>query len=106
MGGAVSHGRKVRFFGPGTIAELFSPRDLPRANGIILMTTFLAIIFGTVLAGGLKKVLTGEDGSVQNLWLGLLVCVGIAVLGTITSLFVQVPAAQPDIKFTADWYQR
>lgn len=99
-------GAQSAFFGPGKygiLPELFSPRDLPRANGIILMTTFLAIIFGTVLAGGLKKVLTGEDGSVQNLWLGLLVCVGIAVLGTITSLFVRkVPAAQPDIKFTAD----
>ncbi len=99
-------GTQSAFFGPGKygiLPELFSPRDLPRANGIILMSTFLAIIFGTVLAGGLKKVLTGADGSTQNLWLGLLVCAGIAVIGTLTSLLVRkVPPAQPDIKLTAD----
>ena len=98
-------GTQSSFFGPGKygiLPELFPNRDLPRANGIILMTTFLAIIFGTVLAGGLKKLLT-TDGSNQNLWLALLVCVGIAILGTLTSLMVRkVPAAQPGIKLTAD----
>ncbi len=99
-------GTQSAFFGPGKygiLPELFPARDLPRANGIILMSTFLAIIFGTVLAGGLKEVLTGAEGSTRNLWLGLLVCVGIAVAGTLTSLLVRrVPAAQPGIQLTAD----
>jgi MFS family permease len=99
-------GTQSAFFGPGKygiLPELFPARDLPRANGLILMSTFLAIIFGTVLAGGLKELLTGAEGSTQNLWLGLLVCVGIAVLGTLTSLLVRkVPAAQPEIRLTAD----
>ncbi|MEO8269704.1 MAG: MFS transporter [Aureliella sp.] len=98
-------GTQSAFFGPGKygiLPELFSHRELPRANGIILMTTFLAIIFGTVLAGGLKELLT-SDGSNRNLWLALLVCVGIAILGTLTSLMVRkVPPAQPGIKLTAD----
>ena len=98
-------GTQSAFFGPGKygiLPELFTHRELPRANGIILMTTFLAIIFGTVLAGGLKELLT-SDGSNQNLWLALLVCVGIAILGTLTSLMVRkVPPAQPGIKLTAD----
>lgn len=98
-------GTQSAFFGPGKygiLPELFPNRDLPRANGIILMTTFLAIIFGTVSAGGLKVLLTA-GGSNQNLWLALLVCVGIAILGTLTSLMVRkVPPAQPGIKLTAD----
>ncbi len=99
-------GSQSAFFGPGKygiLPELFSPRDLPRANSLILMSTFLAIIFGTVLAGGLKEVLTGAGGSTQNLWLGLLVCVGIAIAGTLTSLLVRkVPAGQPGIPLTTD----
>ena len=98
-------GTQSAFFGPGKygiLPELFTHRELPRANGIILMTTFLAIIFGTVSAGGLKVLLTA-GGSNQNLWVALLVCVGIAILGTLTSLMVRkVPPAQPGIKLTAD----
>ncbi len=42
------------FFGPGKygiLPEMLRERDLPRANGWIVMTTFLAIIFGTACAG-------------------------------------------------------
>src|SRR5690606_31184128 len=75
----------------------------PRANGIILMTTFLAIIFGTVLAGGLKEVLVGDDGSARGLSGALAVCVGIAVAGTLTALVIRrLPAAQPALKYSAD----
>lgn len=99
-------GLQSAFFGPGKygiLPELFRDEDLPRANGIILMTTFLAIIFGTVLAGGLKDMLVGESGSNQSLWMGLIVCAGIAILGAITSLLVRsTPAAQPGMKLTAD----
>lgn len=99
-------GTQSTFFGPGKygiLPELFPARELPRANGIILMTTFLAIIFGTVLAGGLKELLVGETNSTQNLWMALLICVGIAIAGTLTSLLVRkVPAAQPEAKLTPD----
>ncbi len=99
-------GTQSSFFGPGKygiLPELFRARDLPRANGLILMTTFLAIIFGTVFAGGLKDLLTDQDGSASGLWLGLLVCVGIAAAGLLTSLLVRkVPAAQPQMPLTID----
>lgn len=42
------------FFGPvkyGMIAELVSPKDLARANGIINMATNVAVIVGTLVAG-------------------------------------------------------
>ena len=86
------------FFGPpkyGILPELFAGRDLPRANGLIQMTTFLAIIFGTALAGVLKDRLAGQ------LWIISAGCVGIAVLGTLTSLFIRrTPTAEPDAPFT------
>ncbi len=87
------------FFGPpkwGILPELFAKRDLPQANGIMLMTTFLAIIFGTALAG----VLADWFG-IQRLWLASAACLLVAVLGTLTSLLIRkLPAASPGLPFS------
>jgi len=92
-------GTHSAFFGPGKygiLPELFAERDLPKANGIVLMTTFLAIIFGTALAG-LLRYLLGDD----RLWLASIACLLIAVGGTQTALLVRpVPAADPKLQFT------
>lgn len=101
-------GTHSAFFGPskyGILPEMLRPRDLPRANGIILMTTFLAIIFGTVLAGFLCDLALEEgqplEASAHRLWVASVVCTGIAVAGTLTSLLVRrVSAAMPDLRFT------
>jgi MFS family permease len=89
-------GTHSAFFGPakyGILPEMLRPADLPRANGLFLMLTFLAIIFGTAAAGYL---LTYSGGRV---WLGSLVCIAIAIVGTLTSLAVRrLPPAQPDLK--------
>ncbi len=89
-------GAQSAFFGPakyGILPEMLRAEDLPRANGFILMMTFLAIIFGTGAAGVLLKEFQGQ------LWIGSLVCISIAVVGTITSLLVRrVPPANPDLK--------
>jgi len=98
-------GTHSAFFGPGKygiLPELFRDADLPRANGVILMTTFLAIIFGTASAGFLGGLLYDAAGErvPQRLWIGSLFCIGIAVLGTITSLLVRpIPPAVPNLKF-------
>jgi acyl-[acyl-carrier-protein]-phospholipid O-acyltransferase/long-chain-fatty-acid--[acyl-carrier-protein] ligase len=98
-------GTHSAFFGPGkygVLPELFHEQDLPRANGVILMTTFLAIIFGTASAGLLGDLLYNAAGErvPERLWIGSLFCVGIGILGTIASLLVrQVPAAVPSLKF-------
>lgn len=88
-------GTHSAFFGPGKygiLPEMLRERDLPRANGFMLMTTFLAIIFGTVVAGLLLA--TGR------LWAASTACVAIAVIGTITSFGVRrVAAANPNLKF-------
>ena len=51
-------GTHSAFFGPskyGILPELFRERDLPQVNGMIQMTTFLAIICGAALAGFIKE---------------------------------------------------
>ncbi len=103
-------GTHSAFFGPGKygiLPELFRSKDLARANGLILMTTFLAIIFGTVLAGVLGDLLLTADAngnvSAKPLWIGSLVCIGIALLGTMTSLLVRrTKRAQPNAVLKAE----
>ncbi|REJ89438.1 MAG: MFS transporter [Planctomycetota bacterium] len=89
------------FFGPskyGILPELFAKHDLPAVNGMIQMTTFLAIIFGMAVCGAAKQWLT-ESGI--GLWVLSAGCVGVAVIGTGTSLFVRrTPVAQPGLRLT------
>jgi acyl-[acyl-carrier-protein]-phospholipid O-acyltransferase/long-chain-fatty-acid--[acyl-carrier-protein] ligase len=100
-------GAQSAFFGPskyGILPELFRGTDLPRANGIVIMTTFLAIIFGTATAGVLGDLLVEHlpEGGVnaKGLWIGSLACIGIAILGTITSVVIRhTPRAVPNLKF-------
>jgi acyl-[acyl-carrier-protein]-phospholipid O-acyltransferase/long-chain-fatty-acid--[acyl-carrier-protein] ligase len=88
-------GTHSAFFGPGKygiLPEMLHEEDLPRANGFILMLTFLAIIFGTGLAGALAA-----DG---RLWLASGCCILIAVIGTATSFLVRrLPPANPGLQF-------
>ncbi|MFO0915144.1 MAG: MFS transporter [Pirellulales bacterium] len=93
------------FFGPnkyGILPELFASTDLPKANGVVLMTTFLAIIFGTVAAGFLGDSLIPAGQAIVDaapkLWVGSAICVGIAITGTWTSLWIRpVAPAHPDL---------
>jgi MFS family permease len=90
-------GTHSAFFGPakyGILPEMLRPSDLPSANGLLLMSTFLAIIFGTVVAGVLLKYFG------DRLWVASVSCMSIAVVGTISALWVrQVPPANPHLKF-------
>ena len=78
-------GAHSAFFGPakyGILPEMIRPSDLPRANGVFLMLTFLAIIFGTAVAGILAASSSAAGcGSARSC------CMAIAVVGTITALF-------------------
>ena len=90
-------GTHSAFFGPakyGILPEMLRPRDLPSANGLLLMSTFLAIIFGTVVAGVLLKYFG------HQLWVASVSCMTIAVIGTISALWVRrVPPANSNLKF-------
>jgi acyl-[acyl-carrier-protein]-phospholipid O-acyltransferase/long-chain-fatty-acid--[acyl-carrier-protein] ligase len=91
-------GTHSAFFGPpkwGILPELFAKRDLPQANGIMLMTTFLAIIFGT--ASGVLA----DWFDVQRLWIASAACLVVAVLGTQTALVIRkLPAISPGLPFS------
>ena len=90
-------GTHSAFFGPGkygVLPELFRERDLPAANGIVLMSTFLAIIFGSALAGVLMDWWSGR------LWLAGMICMGIAIFGVLTALIIRrIPASAPESRF-------
>lgn len=98
------------FFGPGKygiLPEMLPNAHLPRANGMMLMTTFLAIIFGTATAGLLGTWFVDETAIPElravGLWRGSLICVGIAGLGTLTSLLIRrLPAAEPQLRLHLD----
>ena len=99
-------GTHSAFFGPGKygiLPELFRGSDLPRANGIMVMTTFLAIILGTGTAGLLKNMLvtpTAGGLNASQLWMGSLTCIGIAIVGTCAALNIRpTPRAVPNLKF-------
>lgn len=90
------------FFGPskyGILPELFAEHDLPQANGIIQMTTFLAIIFGAALCGASKDYL--QEAGI-GLWVVSAGSMVLAIVGTLTSLLVRrTPVARPDLRLTA-----
>lgn len=93
-------GAQSAIFGPskyGILPELFRHDKLLPANGAVQMTTFLAIIFGTVCAGvALDQIRT-------SLWIGSFIAVGIAVAGTIAALLIpKTPVAEPLLKIRAD----
>ena len=85
------------FFSPakyGVLPEILPEKDLSRANGILEMTTFMAIILGTSLGGTLYQHWKGEPGLLN------LVLIGVAVLGFLCSLGIpKVPAAAPQTPF-------
>jgi acyl-[acyl-carrier-protein]-phospholipid O-acyltransferase/long-chain-fatty-acid--[acyl-carrier-protein] ligase len=74
---------QATFFSPakyGILPEVLPERDLSRANGVLEMSTFVAIVVGT--AGGSVMFDLWRD----RLWLVGMVVVGVAVAGTIASL--------------------
>jgi acyl-[acyl-carrier-protein]-phospholipid O-acyltransferase/long-chain-fatty-acid--[acyl-carrier-protein] ligase len=90
-------GSHSAIFGPakyGILPEMVRSRDLPRFNGVIQMTTFLSLIFGIWIGGVLV------DAWHAQLWKAIMVCVLIAVAGTVASFWVRrTPIAQRDSKF-------
>ena len=95
-------GGQSALFGPSKYAilpELFSKKLLLPVNGAVQMTTFLAIIFGMVLAGVALDLLE------NSLWHASVIAVGIAITGTLTSLLItHTPAARPDLPLRTETF--
>ena len=84
---------QATFFSPakyGILPEMLPDRDLSRANGVLEMSTFMAIVLGTAIGGYLFEAMRA------HLWLIGVLVVGVAVVGTALSFRIpHVPAAAP-----------
>lgn len=92
-------GTQSAFFGPskyGVIPEIVKADRLIPANGMITMTTFLAVLTGQALAGPLMDAF-GPRADVPRLWVPGLFCVGFAVIGTVMVYGMRpLPAMNPN----------
>ncbi len=81
----------------GTIPELLDESTIAAGNGVFNLATLSATVIGMALGGWLSDVTARGQ---QNLWVAGVVLVGIAVIGTVFSLFVKsLPAANRHAKF-------
>ena len=84
-------------FGPskyGLLPELLPDEELSWGNGILELTTFIAIIAGTVFGSFLAQTFRGREA-----WAGVIFA-GLTVFGCLTSLLIsRVPAGDPAKKF-------
>jgi acyl-[acyl-carrier-protein]-phospholipid O-acyltransferase/long-chain-fatty-acid--[acyl-carrier-protein] ligase len=89
---------QATFFSPakyGIIPELLGDKDLSRANGLLEMSTFVAIVLGTTVGGEVFEIWQGDP------WITGGILIVIAVLGSIASLFIgKVPASKPGVPFS------
>ncbi len=84
-------GLHAAFFGPakyGILPEMLPDKDLSRGNGLLEMSTFVAIIMGTSIGGAIFAMWK------HNLPLIGVLMIGIAILGSLASLRItRVPAS-------------
>jgi acyl-[acyl-carrier-protein]-phospholipid O-acyltransferase / long-chain-fatty-acid--[acyl-carrier-protein] ligase len=90
-------GAQAAYFGPskyGIIPELISEKRISWANGILELTTFVAIILGTFIGAVLMQLFKPQ---LQN---GMYILACLSIVGVVSSLFItRVPAAAPDKSF-------
>ncbi len=95
-------GAQSALFSPskfGCIPEIVHADRIPAANGIIGMTTMVAVILGTV-AGGVLYSLTVPAGT-TSWWISAAALVGVASLGLVVSLWIgPLRAANPGRPFS------
>jgi acyl-[acyl-carrier-protein]-phospholipid O-acyltransferase/long-chain-fatty-acid--[acyl-carrier-protein] ligase len=88
---------QATFFSPakyGILPEVLPDRDLSRANGLLEMSTFVAIVAGTAIGSYVFGVSRGQ------LWITGLAVLAIAIIGTATSFGIaETPAAAPGAPF-------
>src|SRR5262249_30673627 len=86
-------GTQATFFSPakyGIVPEIVADEDLSRANGLLEMSTFLAIVLGTAIGGPLLVAWRGHPA-----WIGVGLT-AVAVCGTLAAARIpHVAAANP-----------
>ncbi len=94
-------GAQSALFGPskmGVIPELVRSDRISWANGLVGLSTVVAVVLGTI-AGNLLFTVTGPDGLTRT-WVAAAALVGVAGLGWLASLGIRrVSAAAPERPF-------
>ena len=97
-------GSQAALFSParaGCVPELLKPELLSKANGMFGLATVSATVLGTA-AGSYLADITGDKG-LERWWLSGLVIVGVAAIGTLTTLVIPaIAAGDPKRKFPWD----
>ena len=95
-------GAQSALFAPakiGTIPELLDESTILTGNGLFNLATLSATIIGMFLGAVVSDT---TAGGTQNIYIAAITLIGIAVVGTILSFFVQtLPAANKAAKFPA-----
>lgn len=96
LGALFLMGTQSAFFGPakyGILPEMLPRVHLSRANGVILMTTFVSIILGNAAAG------FARDEYSNAAYVPAFGCIFLACMGTFASLGIRrLPPARPALK--------
>ena len=100
-------GSQAAMFSParaGSIPELLKPELISKANGFFTLATVIASVIGMVVGNALADTLSpGQPGGLDRWWLSAAVLIGVAVLGTLTSLPINhLPPGDPTRKFPWD----
>ncbi len=94
-------GAQSALFGPaklGSIPEMLKAEKISAANGFMGLVTIVASVLGFVV-GNFLFGLTGPDGR-TNLWISATTLIGLATIGTCSSLMIaRLPAANPEKPF-------
>jgi acyl-[acyl-carrier-protein]-phospholipid O-acyltransferase/long-chain-fatty-acid--[acyl-carrier-protein] ligase len=97
-------GAQSAMFSParsGSIPEIVDPALISKANGLFALATVIATVIGMVIGNWLADQ-TAPKG-MTNIWLSAVVLIGIAIIGTLTSLLITPqPAGDPTRKFPWD----
>jgi acyl-[acyl-carrier-protein]-phospholipid O-acyltransferase/long-chain-fatty-acid--[acyl-carrier-protein] ligase len=85
----------------GSIPEVLRPELISKANGLFALATVIATVIGMVIGNWLADA-TSPKG-MNHTWLSALVLIGVAIVGTLTSLpIVALPPGDPNRKFPRD----
>lgn len=96
-------GCQAALFGPsklGSIPEQVRADRISAANGLIGLSTVIAVVVGSVVGGVLYGLTWSDESGLVSLWPATAVLCGLALAGWFASLFIAPrPAGNPSLPF-------
>ncbi|MGE0608183.1 MAG: acyl-[ACP]--phospholipid O-acyltransferase [Pirellulales bacterium] len=96
-------GSQSALFGPsklGCIPEMVRPDRISAANGLVGLTTVIAVVVGAVVGGYLYELTWSKEAGLQNLWPASAMLLGTALCGWLASLLIDpLPSGNAALRF-------